>query len=508
MPILPTNLDYTDKDFDALVLRLQNLIPSVFPQWTDFNTANFGNVLIEAFAFIGDVLTTYQDNQAGEAYLLTATQRRNVIALARALGFEPQGAVAAQFDETFSIPSAFAGNVIIAAGTICSTAEIVDPVQYELLADVTITAGNTSAQGTIENSASQEDLFTSDGTPNQNFVLGVVPYLDNSTIVVAGNGTFTEVDNFLASDPTDQHFTIEVDQGNRATLRFGNGTNGRIPTGSVTVTYKTGGGTGGNADVGKIVRIAGSFSDGIDPVSVSVTNAAVASVLGQDRATTASIKQDAPASLRVLNRAIAREDFELVALRVAGVARALMTTSNEDSGVAENTGILYLITTGASVPSQTLKDEVAAKFAKGGEFPSHLTFTLITDNDPTFLIIDVEAVVFFADGLDTTEKKVVAATAVRTNLATFFAPEKADGTINERIDFGFNIKDADGFPSGEIPFSDVFNVVRDTAGIRKIGDGLSDFLLNLVRGDVTILNREFPKLGTVTLRDGDTGQLI
>ena len=115
---------------------------------------------------------------------------------------------------------------------------------------------------------------------------------------------------------------------------------------------------------------------------------------------------------------------------------------------------------------------------------------------------------FFADGLDTTEKKVVAATAVRTNLATFFAPEKDDGTINERIDFGFNIKDADGFPSGEIPFSDVFNVVRDTAGIRKIGDGLSDFLLNLVRGDVTILNREFPKLGTVTLRDGDTGQLI
>ena len=92
MPILPTNLDYTDKDFDALVLRLQNLIPSVFPQWTDFNTPNFGNALIEDFAFICHELTTPQDNQAGEAYLLTATHRRHVCALALALGPGPQAA--------------------------------------------------------------------------------------------------------------------------------------------------------------------------------------------------------------------------------------------------------------------------------------------------------------------------------------------------------------------------------------------------------------------------------
>lgn len=506
MANLPTpNLDYTDKDFDAILARLQNLIPSVFPQWTDYNTANFGNILIESFAFVLDVLTTYQDNQAAEAFMLTATQRKNVLALARALGFEPQGAVAAQFEETFSIANAVAGDVLIEAGTVVETADIVDPLQYQLLEDVTIAAGNTSATGTIENSESQEDTFTSDGTPNQEFELAVTPYLDGSAIVVAGNGTFTEVDTFLSSEPNDQHFTIEVDQNDRATIRFGNGTNGRVPTGSITVDYKTGGGAAANADAGTITRLQGTFTDTFGTsVQVSCTNPSTASVVGKDRQSTASIKQEAPASLRVLNRAVAREDFELVALEVAGVARALMTTSNEDAGVAENTGILYLIPTGGGNPSQALKDAVAAKFAKGGDYPSHLTFTLITDNDPAYLTIDVEAVIYFADGAD----KTTTAALVRSNLTTWFAPENADGTVNENVDFGFNIKDADGNPAGEIAKSDISNVVRDTTGIRKLGDGPTDFLLNNAASDVTILNREFPILGNVTLRDGDTGLLV
>ena len=38
---------HTDKDFDSLRLRLQSLVRLVFLDWTDFNVANFGNVLVE-----------------------------------------------------------------------------------------------------------------------------------------------------------------------------------------------------------------------------------------------------------------------------------------------------------------------------------------------------------------------------------------------------------------------------------------------------------------------------
>jgi len=79
--------DRSDRDFDALRLRLIALIETVFPAWDDFSVASFGTILIELFAFVGDVLAFYQDNQARESRLVTATQRRNVIAHARGLGY-------------------------------------------------------------------------------------------------------------------------------------------------------------------------------------------------------------------------------------------------------------------------------------------------------------------------------------------------------------------------------------------------------------------------------------
>jgi hypothetical protein len=47
---LPESVDYTDKDFDALRARLIALIKSVFPDWTDFDVASFGNLLVELYA--------------------------------------------------------------------------------------------------------------------------------------------------------------------------------------------------------------------------------------------------------------------------------------------------------------------------------------------------------------------------------------------------------------------------------------------------------------------------
>jgi hypothetical protein len=83
MGLLAPAKDLTDRDFDSIRLRLQSLVRSVFPDWTDFNLASFGNILIELYVVVGEVLTYYQDNQAGESRLLTATQRKNILALCK-----------------------------------------------------------------------------------------------------------------------------------------------------------------------------------------------------------------------------------------------------------------------------------------------------------------------------------------------------------------------------------------------------------------------------------------
>jgi hypothetical protein len=88
------------------------------------------------------------------------------------------------------------------------------------------------------------------------------------------------------------------------------------PSGTVSVTYKTGGGSVGNVDAERIVVIEGAFKDAYgNPVQVSVRNPLPASG-GADRQTVASAKLLAPESLRALTRTVAREDFEINARRL------------------------------------------------------------------------------------------------------------------------------------------------------------------------------------------------
>jgi hypothetical protein len=175
-----------------------------------------------------------------------------------------------------------------------------------------------------------------------------------------------------------------------------------------------------------------------------------------------------------------------------------MLTSNEDAGIAENTGILYVIPRGGGMPSQVLKDAVEQQVTVA--YPSTLTFQVSVQN-PVYLTVDVEATVYLRQGANAATVKA----AIVKALQDFFAVSLSDGTPNPNVDFGWNLKDAEGNPAGEIALSDVFNVVRDVAGVRKIGDGAEDFLINGVREDLSIGVPEFPALGEVSLVNGDTG---
>lgn len=500
--LLAQQADYTDKDFDALRLRVRSVVRAVFPDWTDFNVANFGNLLIESFAFVGGVLTFYQDNQALESRWVTSTQRRNLIHLTRMIGFVPNTTAAATVDITHTVAGA-AGRVTLTAGeVIVSTEEVTDPVRFQLLDTHVFDPSLSTAPfvESYEHSENVDELFEATGLPFQTVRLTQVPYIDGSAIIAAQNGVFTQVDDFLSSESTDRPFRVEVDQNDRATVIFPDGVNGQLPTGTIEIDYKIGGGSIGEVELGTVTKLENTFSDEFgNPVTVTVTNTAKASG-GNDRQTVAQIREAAPLSIRAINRSVAREDFEINALRLAQVSRALMLTSNEDA-ISENTGILFIIPTGGGLPTQALKDQVLAQFiGDNPPFPSTLTFTILVQ-DPVFLTVDVSAVVFLAQGATATTARA----EITTRLTEYFALLNDDGTTNADIDFGFNLKAADGTPANEIALSDVRNVVRDSSSVRKMGDGPIDFTLNTLSRDLPIIPREFPILGTVSLINGDTG---
>ena len=495
-------VDYTDRDFDAIRLRLRNLISSVFPTWTDFNVADFGNILLELFAHSTDVLTFYQDNQAKQSRLSTATQRRALLGLVKLIGYVPTTATAATAEVVVSIPSPTAGDVIFPAGTVIRTNEVTEPLEYQLVESAIIPAGGlVSALTQAENSETKVVGFEASGLPNQTFLLPSTPFIDGSIGVTAGNGAFEQVENFLNSTSSDAHFVVTVDQNDRATVRFGNGVNGRAPTGTATFTYKTGGGTQGRVEANRLRNIPGTWTDTLgSPVNPVVTNPEP-SAGGTDRQTVAQIKERAPSTLRVLSRSVTKEDFEINALRLADVARALMLTRNEDSAIGENRGQLYIVPVGGGLPSQTLKDAVLHQVTV--EYPKTITFG-VDVLDPVYRDLNFTIVVFFKQGVN----RPAAAGLIRSALAAFFDIQNADGTANDSIDFGGRLTNGDGVVTGELALSDLENVVRDLSVVRKLGTLPSDFLVNGAHTDIFLAGREFPRLGNVVIIDGESGDQL
>ena len=108
--VIPTGIavppiDYTSRDYASLVNDLLTLIPSYLPEWTDRSPGDFGIVLIELFAYMGDILNFYSDRVANESFIATAQQRQSVLNLASLLDYTPHGNVAATVQLQFTINS-------------------------------------------------------------------------------------------------------------------------------------------------------------------------------------------------------------------------------------------------------------------------------------------------------------------------------------------------------------------------------------------------------------------
>lgn len=501
--------DFTDRDFDSWILELRSRASTAFPGWTDFNTVNFGTILLEMFAHTLDVVSFTQDQQHLERFVVFANLRRSMILLGKNVGFSLPGATVATVDLeiTFADGNPRAADLVIPKGTVITTADLTEDVEFDLTADVTIAAGLIqTTTASAENARERSEPFVADGTPTQRHLLGFVPFVDGSAdgnVEIAA--TYDEVDDFFNSGPTDRHFFVDVDENDRATLVFGDGINGVIPTGAGTAVYKTGGGAGGNVDANTLTE----FRDGNrfptltgEQVQLTVRNPSAVSD-GVDRMSVEEARVAIPAHLRTTgNRSVTREDFQDNARKVRGVARALMLTSDDDPSIPENTGKLYVVPVGGGLPSAQLKTDVFDLITN--DFPPTLTFTF-TVEDPVLKIITITADVSLAIGVTETEARAAAEAA----LDSFFALLDENGAQNENVGFGFEIRNTKMQPGatlGEVPFSDIFAAVRDStnpAGERVFRKVDEDTFLPA--DDVTLADTEFPVLGSVNLTNLDTG---
>ncbi len=159
------------------------------------------------------------------------------------------------------------------------------------------------------------------------YVPALTPTGEASTLQVRVNNIlWHEVDSLDDTQPSDRVYITQTNNQDTVTITFGNGTNGaRLPTGAenVTAVYRTGIGTPGNVDAGKITSLISR------PLGVTGVNNPLPATGGADRETRDSARDNVPLSSAALGRIVSVQDYAYFARTFAGIGKASATNLSD-----------------------------------------------------------------------------------------------------------------------------------------------------------------------------------
>lgn len=515
----PLPVDYTSKDYAALRADLVKLVRErTGVQWQADDPNDFGVLLLEAFAYMGDVVNYYLDRAANEAFIDTATQRQSLLNLATLFGYRPSGPTPATLDVKFT--NRGSTPIDLPAGT-----QVMAPLQYGNYSEVffeTTTAVTQLAAGEsvtikcLEGKTANTDrpdlidpatntpipvvLGSSTGTPNMEYKLPDGGVLDNSVRVFVGQGAaFTNwgfVDSLIEWGPFDQVYTTRLNPDGSTSVVFGDGINGSIPTTGQLISslYRTSIGAAGNIIAGQIVEV--SFIPGNTsvnaPSSLAVENAEQATG-GADADTTAQIRYKLKKAIQTRRRAITLMDYEALALLVPKIGRTKASSS------VYSTVNLYVqpqndfslspgvdATTGTPTDSWlALADDVKAYFAD--KIPVNTTLNV---QPPTYVDVVSSIIVNVASAYKQDDVKLAVAAALLDSRTGLFSYNR----------YGFG---------ATVAFSDVIQATAPIPGVvsvtvselHKLGEGPG-------AGDIVLAANEIPRLISTNLELVMQGGLI
>ncbi|MCZ6674948.1 MAG: baseplate J/gp47 family protein [Verrucomicrobia bacterium] len=378
--------DHMARDYDSFLRAMRDLIPTKLPEWKEFESeADFGNVLLQLFAHMGDILSYYQDRVANESFLGTAQTRRSIIHHLRLIGYKLSTAAPASATLILTVPATCNEIITISKGDAFATKSQKDKpsVRFEYTLEVprSIDCSILSIDPTtnkkfyvgipmeegrlIEN----EILGTSNGTPNQKFPLAhsdiIFRSLDlgqginKDIILLTQLGETIEVwrlqESLAFSRESQRDFVIELDEDDRATVTFGDGSFGAIPPSGAVIkaTYRVGGGEHGNVAANSIQTIVDAPQLAL--LSAQITNPEPATG-GADRESIGHAVLHSPKVFRSLRRAVTAEDYEALALNFKGVGKVRAEAINW------NTVNLFVAPEGGGRVSDVLEANLLAYF--------------------------------------------------------------------------------------------------------------------------------------------------
>ena len=337
-------LDYTARDFDTIRSMLVGIGKGLYPEWTTIGEANdFGTLLLEEYAYMGDIMNFYIDRVASEAFLGTAQRRQSVLFIAEQQGYSPIGQRAAIVALTFTLDVTFPAELApltVPAGTRVYTSadNSADVVYFETDTALVLKVGESATVSATEGRASSGQVGASTGAPNQTFQIADLGVIEGTVKVrsLEGSYTFTdpvsadspqwvnwyEVPAIAASRPTQSVYATYIDDQSYTYVLFGDGASGRIPpTGAqIEISYRYGVGAKGNS-VG-VTTLVNLDQGGSLPVQYLTVVNSDSPIGGADPESLDSMRFSIPKGSQIRERAVTVDDYQSLAMQVPGVSKA------------------------------------------------------------------------------------------------------------------------------------------------------------------------------------------
>ncbi len=442
-PTIP-QLDFTTRDFRAVIVDSIDLVRFFTPEWTDLNPSDQGVVIYELFAAQADGLHFQIDRALNESFIQTAIKRESVINLLKLIDFDLPGKSAASLNLTFSIDAALGSDLIIPGGTQVQTEEDsdTDVVFFETDTIATILTGETEVIDVpaTEGKSESESLPSSTGQPFQKILLTPIDIIEGSLIILVDEGSgfiqWTEISNIVLAGSEEEVYETSRLANGQVQIKFGDSANGRIPAASsqIEALFKRGGGIRGNIGADTVKQVNTQILLSGLPISVDVTNPEEAQGGGEEMPIEEA-KIFGPLTTRANDRAVSEEDYFILARSVSGIAKAF--ARNKGPGQVG----LVIAPSGGGLPTQDLKDDVLAHFLDGRKM---FTFVLEIE-EPTFIFFTLQANVTVRSNFIQSEVK----TRVNNAILAFY-----DFDTSDEINFGNNIN-----------FSDIVAIIDNLDGV-------------------------------------------
>ena len=344
-------IDYSSSDFETLRQNLIKYVRATFPlDYNNFESSDFGVLLIEMMAAIGHIQSNKSDYLANENYIGTARSRDSVKRLLEVIGVRMKGPISAAAN----------ASITYTPGTVASPSSVTVQAANRVLSitspedggTLTYTLYKVNNNGTVDLTDASEDLQFSVSAVNgvvtitdavllegalvvetgsfnapeavKTINLSQFPYVEKSAqVYLTGNttteGIYKEEENiYFASGSGDKVFQVTTDDQFRASLLFGDDTIGRSPSigDEYVVTYRVGGGTRGNIAESIInAEIVVDSTDGLvteTGIAATVENTSLATG-GRDAESVAQAKRYAPLFFRTQDRLVTLQDFKAFA---------------------------------------------------------------------------------------------------------------------------------------------------------------------------------------------------